>query len=283
MGLDELSLLIPLVPISPFIQFVRRCYATPAERVLRKDSRPPILLLGSFQDDNARLFNTFWWNLIGVIARERHRDPSYEANVEEVLSSYGPVVAIGRPGEFTVPRGAARFYVEDKRWQDEVRTRIREARLVVVVLGASSGLMWEVRTLLETGLHAKILIAIPPRPGIETERRWAELRLSVPDEFLAKFPDRVWGDFQFADFDEDGAFRRLHGGGNTGTDGTDAVSLFREALKSALRVHFGEKDASTSLGMKCLAYALRALIVGGLLAFIIAVAVWLVRLAIWGK
>jgi len=50
---------------------------------------------------------------------------TFERVVEDQLSPFGPFVAIGRPEEPLSPLGAARDYVPDSDWQDEVQQRIQ--------------------------------------------------------------------------------------------------------------------------------------------------------------
>ena len=53
------------------------------------------------------------------------------------------MIAIGKPGEALAPLGAARDYVGDDIWQHEVKRRMRDATLIVLMLGTSEGLAWE--------------------------------------------------------------------------------------------------------------------------------------------
>ena len=50
------------------------------------------------------------------------------------LAPFGPCVAIGKPDESLTPLGAARDYVRDADWQEEVQRRMLEA--VVGLLAA---------------------------------------------------------------------------------------------------------------------------------------------------
>ena len=47
------------------------------------------------------------------------------------------VVAIGKPGEDLPTPGAARIYVSDEEWKEEVKRRMRAARLVVIRAGVA--------------------------------------------------------------------------------------------------------------------------------------------------
>jgi hypothetical protein len=65
------------------------------------------------------------------------------------LSAVGPVVAVGRPGEPLHELGAARLYVAHEAWQGEVRSLMGRATLVVVRVGSSPGVLWEIDQVLE--------------------------------------------------------------------------------------------------------------------------------------
>jgi hypothetical protein len=77
------------------------------------------------------------------------------------LNDYGPVIAIGRPGEWAPPLGAARKYVTDD-WQGEVLDLINKCQLIVVILGKTNGLAWEIQQLIRLGVLKKLILVIPP-------------------------------------------------------------------------------------------------------------------------
>jgi hypothetical protein len=70
--------------------------------LVRKDHRPPVVYLRSFKADEVTRRGT----IFGDFQTE-------EEVLAEVLSEFGPVVAIGKPGEELPELGAARLYVRD--------------------------------------------------------------------------------------------------------------------------------------------------------------------------
>ncbi len=66
---------------------------------------------------------------------------------EEVLagffSRWGPVVALGKPGETLATGGAARTYVTHEDWQDVVQSQLSSCQAVVVQPSSSEGVWWE--------------------------------------------------------------------------------------------------------------------------------------------
>jgi hypothetical protein len=69
---------------------------------------------------------------------------SEEKHIAAVLESVGPVVAVSVPGERAPNDGILRMDLPDA-WQGPVRTLIRDARLVVLVLGAGRWMPSRVR------------------------------------------------------------------------------------------------------------------------------------------
>ena len=132
------------------------------KRKLELDPRPEALYLRSFDDDNlplpaiasARrpLFELF--SLRGA-------DP-FEESVAWELNSYGPVVAVGRPGRSLASLGAAREHLPDATWRDQVAVRMKEAGMIAVATGETDGLVWELGQVVSGGHIAKTFFVFPP-------------------------------------------------------------------------------------------------------------------------
>jgi hypothetical protein len=102
------------------------------------DDRDPVLFLRSFEDDQLR-FRRAWWNL-----PRRWLDLwSFRMNADEALidevAQYGPVVALGMPGDKKVPFGAQRYYSSHDDWQEIVTKTARKARAIVLSAGDTPG------------------------------------------------------------------------------------------------------------------------------------------------
>ena len=80
--------------------------------------------------------------------------------MRDVLRPIGDLVAIGKPGEDLPTPGAARIYVSDEEWKEEVKRRMRAARLVVIRAGVGENLLWEAKHALETLNPQKLLILV---------------------------------------------------------------------------------------------------------------------------
>jgi hypothetical protein len=128
---------------SSFLLFRRaKKYLAPsADAVRSRDTRPPVLLLRSFRDDETRVLLSGW------SASPWGTNRTLEELVVDCLAGHGPVVAIGRPGEVLLPLGAAREYVDHGSWQQRIRELVAEAERIVVLGGRTEGLLWELRTI----------------------------------------------------------------------------------------------------------------------------------------
>lgn len=152
------------------IGFAHRLLQPVVRARLEEDERRPIVLLRSFQDDSLKV-RTPNTQLVGL---ETLAGESY-SRFEEIIAwrawRTGPVLAIGQPGTVLQPLGAARDYFSDDEWQAAVDQRAADARAIVMVVGRSPGLVWEVRKILSEGHLAKTVFVLPPVASYETRAR----------------------------------------------------------------------------------------------------------------
>jgi hypothetical protein len=146
--------------------------------LLAADDRAPVLYLRSFSDDpicirTERWARRTWLDRLAGPARER-----FEQVVAWHLWSYGPVIAIRRPGGSRQPVGAAREELDGDgdNWKREIDEWLVSARLVSMTLGRISGLQWEIDRIRELGLHEKLLVLFPPIDEPELDSRWREFQ-----------------------------------------------------------------------------------------------------------
>ncbi|HEX2786260.1 MAG TPA: hypothetical protein VHN36_21980, partial [Ilumatobacteraceae bacterium] len=90
------------------------------KRVLAVDHRKAALYLRSFEDDSLPLptIASARRPLLELFSL-RGTDP-FEESVAWELNSYGPVVAVGRPGRSLATLGAAREHLSDETWREQV-------------------------------------------------------------------------------------------------------------------------------------------------------------------
>jgi hypothetical protein len=135
----------------------RRHEAISADEALALDARPPVLYLRSFRDDGVMVSEG------GALARwvlRASRAGSDEETVAKILARIGPVIAVGKPGEPLPELGAARLYVAHDQWQRRVLELMEQARLIVVRVGSSPGVLWEIEQALARVPRQRLVLAV---------------------------------------------------------------------------------------------------------------------------
>ncbi|MBI1385551.1 MAG: hypothetical protein GC150_11635 [Rhizobiales bacterium] len=155
----------------------RRLSQPDANTLLAGDDRPPILLLRSFADDDRAVRGK------NVLARYVYfgllKDRRLEAVAADELSRVGPFIAIGQPGERLPRLGAARAYFDDDNWQAAVLDWMRGAAMIVVVVGRTPWVRWELETIAANGLATRSLLVCPPDDEAGRAARWELARESL--------------------------------------------------------------------------------------------------------
>jgi hypothetical protein len=84
----------------------------------------------------------------------------------EIVKSIGPFLALGSPEDISPPSGAARLYVKDSDWMKQVADLARRATCILMDVGSSQNLRWELAYLRSAGLQQKLFLLTPPEfPG----------------------------------------------------------------------------------------------------------------------
>ena len=119
------------------------------------DSRRPVVYLRPFEDDfvTAMTFRT----------SDSYSLKTEEECLAEVMNEIGPFVAIGRPGEHLPEAGAYRKYAEDETWRQEVINLLSVAQLVILRLGTTAGIEWELGTTLRLVEPLRLLLLVPAK------------------------------------------------------------------------------------------------------------------------
>lgn len=121
-------------------------HASASEYARAADARP-VLFLREFSDDGLGL------NL--------HDDIDFLDSMAAVLNSFGPLVAIRGP---RAKKSAVIKYdiPADDQWQSRVTDWMDNAKLVVISVGRTQGLTWEVNQLVAGGHLHKVIVLRPP-------------------------------------------------------------------------------------------------------------------------
>jgi hypothetical protein len=132
----------------------RRYLQTDAASLLIADKRPPVLLLRSFADDNREKLVTDKRQLI---------DFSLETRLAAYFAKFGPFIAVDAPNEEIVVIGAARAQLRDSEWQRVVTGWIEQARYIIMIIGQTQWVDWELRKILEKDQLQKLILLFPER------------------------------------------------------------------------------------------------------------------------
>jgi hypothetical protein len=153
----------------------RRHALIKGNELLKKDKRDVILYLRSFLDDGSIKLRAHAND--GRIFPERFIKISFEELITDHAWRYGPVVAIGDPRskEKLVPLGAARDFERDDTWRQTATDLMRRASMIVAVAGRAEGFLWELDTIVRTGLTFKLVLLLPPIDQRELTDRWSAM------------------------------------------------------------------------------------------------------------
>lgn len=139
-----------------------------ATELRRQDPRPPVLLLRSFCDDASKVdtdgFRTLFLG-----------KSIFEEEITRTLAQYGPVIAIGQPGETIPSLGAAREYLTHTDWQAQVGSLVGTSSLIVLMAGNTPGIAWELEHILDRDEGRKLIFMMPPLKPAELRKRWLAL------------------------------------------------------------------------------------------------------------
>ncbi len=137
-----------------FYLLFRKVNRRQQRRLLSKadENAPAILYLRSFKDDK------FTANEIDSFLRP---GLSEEEALVSILDDIAPVLGVGRPNEKYLPDGASCIVITDAKWQEKVADLARKAELVVLRLGSTEGVLWELQYCLENLDLKKLLLILP--------------------------------------------------------------------------------------------------------------------------
>jgi hypothetical protein len=152
------------------------------------DGPAPVLFLRSFEDDQFDLGGRSrrpWRRWLELWSFRRNLD---EMLVDEV-AKYGAVVALGRPGETTIPFGASRYYSTHDDWQRIITETARRAHTIVVVAGDTPGVRWEYDLLAREGLLERTVLLFRPGTNAQGANRAALAAFPLSDAQRARLGD----------------------------------------------------------------------------------------------
>jgi len=142
-------------------RLLRRLLRFSLEALQQADTRPPVLFLRAFRDDQIPLRSPKV-ALFGRVLELGRRSDSLDQLLLDEATSCGPVVGLGSPTDKRPPYGAARGYFTGETWQEAVANLAARSDFIVICIDDSDGVWWEVEQLVDRHL-GKTLFLIHPR------------------------------------------------------------------------------------------------------------------------
>lgn len=146
------------------------------EDLLKEDTRPPVLYLRSFNNDNLKN-DSGKIKFLNVLTP---LDPPDEVDLCRFLFTYGPVIAIGKPGEEIPPLGASRMYAGEN-WKEKICVLMDQSQYIIILLNNTNGLKWEISEAIRRSLINKTIFIMPPRISMDKKKN---LYIQLKDEFM---------------------------------------------------------------------------------------------------
>jgi hypothetical protein len=190
----ELVMIVPVYLGYTCFRRAKKFAVGSGETAIAKDTRPPILYLRSFQDEEKE--STLLGPLKNVAASNRKNlargVPTSGIREQDALGhvfrKVGPYVALGRPGEKLPELGSAKLYVPDESWQNTIRDFSARSKLIIFRAGQTEGLQWELKELVDKVDPLKVAMILPVRDEAYAGfLGWANaiLRIPLPQDYPA--------------------------------------------------------------------------------------------------
>jgi hypothetical protein len=151
--------------------------------VLEADRRKPVLMLRSFEDDQRADLLSIWETSQRILL-----DYSIETRLAGYFGRFGPFIAAGSPRDKVPVIGAARARLPTDRWQDTVVGWMAAAAVIVVQVGKTKSVTWELGRLIEGNHLHKVILLLRPGRWVLRLRRDIRLRLDHLREPFAGTP-----------------------------------------------------------------------------------------------
>ncbi len=196
-----------------------------------EDPRRPILYLRPFNLDGMDMTQ----QQQSKLARLMRLDSLYSSLDDAVLSeahSYGPVLAIGKPGEPMPPLGAARRYVSDDIWQEVVKDLARSASFVILTVDDTDGVKWEIDMIFQQTMADKVLFLTSP-----------ELGKDKTNAIFSSLVERLSCDIELPEDQDIVGLRYENGGCELMVADELSFETYCIAIALAMKAQFSQEDA----------------------------------------
>jgi hypothetical protein len=169
----------------------RRANTPTVEAAMWHDERPPLLYLRSFDQEASRFVHVSHEDADKYceISSSGPDARSYYLTLEQFLARevnerIGPFIALGNPTDYLPPEGAYRTYTADGEWQEYIAKLLNRSNAILMQMGHSDNLNWELTSIRERGFQKKLFVVTPPLPSVGKDS-WVE--------FWQRLHDRIKG------------------------------------------------------------------------------------------
>ena len=163
-------MVFPLVIVAPilggfFCSMAQRRIRFSILELTKVDGRKPILFLRPFKDDRVQLGQArlSWGARIG-------RWLDHISDIDRMLleegTPYGPVVAIGRPGDKLPPYVVARGSFTNDTWQPGVLALAEKSMAIILCASDSEGVWWEIKNVAARYPDKTLVLVHPSHRGM---------------------------------------------------------------------------------------------------------------------
>jgi len=205
---SSLSFILSLMVI-PFIVYGKKSYrrgkqltARSADNLLSKDTRPPLLYLRSFIEDETTssemgpsgLTEIALKSLVvsGGTVFSYFFNKSEEELLANIFRKLGPCIAIGIPDEQLPPLGMARMKLPEEEWQAKVQELLSRAQVVILRAGHTKKFLWEVEQAIKLVRPERLLFLLPfptnPALAGRESPRYVKFRQDIEQHLPCKLP-----------------------------------------------------------------------------------------------
>ena len=158
-----IAALVGLTLAAVFVLAAAEAFLAPSARaVMAKDPRPPVVYLRPFGEDREHTYD---------YVSSGETSAPLKAKAEDFLlplNAIGPLVSIAEPKLSARcgmhPLGTARDFIGAGDWQARVRELLDDAGMVVLAIGDSAGIEWEIAEVRARVPPQSVLLYLPPRP-----------------------------------------------------------------------------------------------------------------------
>lgn len=156
-----------------------------------------ILYLRPFNEDTIKLPDK---NIKGNLRRVLKPNPfshkrlpiiDYESQLKRSCAKYGQFITIGKPGDKLPRLGASRAYLDDTDWQITLSKLISKVQLVLIFLGESKGILWELEQVIKHAEPENVILCLPLKMGEPDTEKYEKYITEYMSIFPCDFPHKI--------------------------------------------------------------------------------------------